>query len=135
MIHFTLEALLQVAERAIDAQVAVRDHGLLESAVARPRASVFGEDAYPDLQSKAAALLLSICTNQALVDGNMRLALAATIVMLGINGWTLTFTNDQAYDLIIDAAAGRTLEVSDVALRLREGSSPISVISLREQSH
>ncbi len=79
--------------------------------------------------------MLSICKNQALVDGNKRLALAATIVMLGINGWTLTFTNDQAYDLIIDAAAGKTLEVSDVALRLREGSSPISVISLREQSH
>ncbi len=135
MIYFTLEELLHVAERAIDAQVAVRDYGLLESAVARPRASVFGEDAYPDLQSKAAALLLSICKNQALVDGNKRLALAATIVMLGINGWTLTFTNDQAYDLIIDAAAGKTLEVSDVALRLREGSSPISVISLREQSH
>ena len=133
MVYFTLEELLQVAERAIDAQVAVRDYGLLESAVARPRASVFGEDAYPDLQAKAAALLLSICTNQALVDGNKRLALAATIVMLGINGWT--FTNDQAYDLIIDVAAGRTLEVSDVALRLREGSSPISVISLREQSH
>ncbi len=56
MIYFTLEELLHVAERAIDAQVAVRDYGLLESAVARPRASVFGEDAYPDLQSKAAAL-------------------------------------------------------------------------------
>jgi death-on-curing protein len=101
VIYLTLEEVLGVAVRVIGSDVALRDAGLLEAAVARPRASAFGADAYPDLHSKAAALLLSICQNHALIDGNKRLALAATIVMLGVNGWKLTMTNDEAYDLVI----------------------------------
>jgi death-on-curing protein len=84
---------------------------------------VFGEDAYPDLHSKSAALLLSICKNHALIDGNKRLALASAIVMLGVNGWKLTLSNDEAYDLIIAVATGELSEVSDVAERLRSGST------------
>lgn len=102
--------------------MALRDAGLLESAVARPRASAFGADAYPDLHSKAAALLLSICQNHALIDGNKRLALAATIVMLGVNGWKLTLTNDEAYDLVIGVTSGDLAEVAEVAELLRSGS-------------
>ena len=58
MIYLTLEEVLAIAARVIDGEVALRDAGLLESAVARPRTTVFGEDAYPDLHSKAAAMLL-----------------------------------------------------------------------------
>ena len=85
---------------------------------------MFGEDAYFDLHSKTASLLLSICKNHALVDGNKRLALASTIVMLGINGWTLTMSNDEAYDFIIAVASGEITEVTDVADRLRAVSQP-----------
>ena len=122
MIYLTLEELLKIASRVIDGEVAVRDLGLLESAAARPRTSVFGEDAYPDLHSKAAAMLLSICLNHALIDGNKRLALAATIVMLGINGWELTLSNDDAYELVIAVAEGQMREVDDVAKALMAGS-------------
>lgn len=123
MIYLTLDEVLAVAARVIDGEVLFRDVGLLEAAVARPRTSVFGEDAYPDFHSKSAALLLSICKNHALIDGNKRLALAAAIVMLGVNGWTLTLSNDEAYDLIIAVATGELSEVPDVAERLRSGST------------
>jgi death on curing protein len=72
----------------------VRDYGLLEAAVARPRATVFGKDAYPDLDSKAAALLHPVARNRALIDGNKRLALTAVIALFRFNvqavGWPLT---------------------------------------------
>jgi len=122
MIYLTLDELLVIAARVIDGEVALRDAGLLESAAARPQTTVFGADAYPDLHSKSAALLISICKNHALVDGNKRLALAATIVMLGVNGWVLTMTNDEAYDLVIAVASGDLNEVPEVADRLRAGS-------------
>ncbi len=123
MIYLTLEEILGVAARVIDGEVKLRDVGLLEAAVARPRASAFGADAYPDLHSKAAALLLSICQNHALIDGNKRLALAATIVMLGVNGWKLTLTNDEAYNLLIAVTSGDLAEVAEVAEKLRDGST------------
>ena len=86
--------LMHVANRTLGAPAPVRDHGLLESALARPQASVFGEDAYPTLEEKAAALLHSLARNRALIDGNKRLALAATFTFLGINVRRLTLTND-----------------------------------------
>ena len=123
MIYLTLEEILGVAARVIDGEVKLRDVGLLEAAVARPRASAFGADASPDLHSKTAALLLSICQNHALIDGNKRLALAGTIVMLGVNGWKLTLTNDEAYSLVIAVTSGDLAEVAEVAEQLRSGST------------
>jgi death-on-curing protein len=96
---------------------------LLESALARPQASAFGEDAYPQLHEKAAALLHSVARNHALTDGNKRLALGATIAFLGINGVRLTSSNDQAYDLVIDIAAGRHDDVAAIAAVLRSHST------------
>src|SRR5437870_12212889 len=106
MIYLTLEELLRVAERTLGA-VELRDLGLLEAAAARPRASAFGEEAYPTLHDKAAALLHSLARNHPLVDGNKRLALAATIAFYGLNGMRLTLTNDQAYNLVMEVAAGK----------------------------
>ncbi len=123
MIYLTIEDLLIVAERVIGGDVLLRDAGLLESAAARPQTTVFGEDAYPDLHSKAAALLLSICKNDALIDGNKRLALAATIVMLGVNGWKLSLTSAEAYDLVIAIASSELTDVADVAEQLRQGTT------------
>ena len=115
MIYLTLAELVYIAERAMGSKVLVRDAGLLESAAVRPQATVFGADAYPDLDSKAAALLHSLARNQALVDGNQRLALAAVIAFYGMNGRRLTLTNDAAYDLVIQVAAGQLDSVSDIA--------------------
>lgn len=123
MIFLTLEELLHVADRALRGGPAVRDYGLLESALARPQARVFGEDAYPTLHHKAAALLHSLARNHALVDGNERLSLATTLAFYGINGMRLTLTNDEAYDLIVDVASGRLDEVSMIASRLEASAS------------
>ncbi|WP_229117223.1 type II toxin-antitoxin system death-on-curing family toxin [Enemella dayhoffiae] len=83
MLHLTAEELIHIANRATDTTVGVRDAGLLESAAARPQTSVFGQDAYPDLVTKAPALTQSIVGNHALVDGNKRLGLGALIAFLG----------------------------------------------------
>ena len=124
MIYLDLDELLHVAQRAIAAEIAVRDMGLLESALARPQASAFGADAYPDLDHKAAALLHSIARNHALVDGNKRLALAATIAFYGMNGRRLTLTNDEAYDLVIEVVTGGLDDVAAIAARLSAATEP-----------
>ena len=124
MIYLTLPELLHVAERTLGPEVPVRDHGLLESALARPRATAFGVDAYDTLEEKAAALLHSLARNHALVDGNKRLALAATIAFLGLNGYRLTLTNDEAYTLVIEVASGQLDDVADIAHRIRAGIIP-----------
>ena len=126
MIYLTLPELLHIAERALGGEPQVRDYGLLESAAARPKAIAFGGDVYPDLDAKAAALLHSLARNHALVDGNKRLALAAVIAFYGVNGRRLTLTNDQAYDLVIDVAAGHLTSVDDIAARLRTATEPLS---------
>lgn len=126
MIGLDTDDLLYIAERTLGAPPEVRDLGMLESAAARPFASAFGEDAYPDLATKAAALLHSIAKNHALVDGNKRLALAATAAFLGINGLRLTWTNDEAYDFVIAVAAGDLREVADIAEGIRAATEPNS---------
>jgi len=119
VIYLTLPELLHVAERTLGARYAVRDYGLLEAALARPRATAFGKDAYPDLDAKAAALLHSVARNHALIDGNKRLALATVIAFHGLNGRRLTLTNDEAYDLVMSVAAGQLDEVDAIAAILR----------------
>ncbi len=100
----------------------VRDQGLLESALARPRASALGTDAYETLAEKAAALTHSLARNHGLIDGNKRLTLAALIAFLGMNGTRLTWSNDEAYEFIVDVASGRIDEVLDIADRISRGS-------------
>lgn len=124
MIYLTLAELVHVAERTLGGEVPVRDAGLLQSALARPQATGFGADAYATVEEKAAALLHSLARNHALVDGNKRLALAGTIAFLGINGRRLTLTNDQAYELVMDVAAGELDEITGIASRIRDGSRP-----------
>ncbi|GGL22105.1 type II toxin-antitoxin system death-on-curing family toxin [Nocardia jinanensis] len=110
MEYLTLVELMHLAERLGTPEV--RDYGLLESALARPRASVFGQDAYPDLWQKAAALMESIARNHAMVDGNKRLAWYGTWVFLHLNG------NPLAVDFDVDAAEEFVLAVAQGQLDL-----------------
>ncbi|MDO5683870.1 MAG: Fic family protein [Propionibacteriaceae bacterium] len=84
----------------------VRDLGLLESAGHRPRTTLWGVEAYPTLFLKAAALLDSVVSNRALVDGNKRLGWLATVVFLDLNGLWMEAPDDAAYDLVIAIASG-----------------------------
>ena len=118
VVHLDLEDLLGLV-RVLGAGP-VRDPGLLDAACARPRSTLFGDDTYPTLEHKAAALLHSLVRNHALVDGNERLGWLATAVFLDLNGQAPTLTDDDAFDLVMTAAAG-TPEVDDIAARLRGG--------------
>ena len=118
--YLDLEDLLDLASRLLGDPPPIRDVGLLGSAVARPQTTVFGEDAYPDLWSKAAALLVSIVKNHALIDGNKRLGWLATAVFLDLNGVAVVdATNDDIYELVMEVAAGHD-SVAEVANRLRQ---------------
>ena len=96
----------------------VRDLGLLDSSAARPRSSAFGENAYPSIDLKAAALMHSVAANHCLVDGNKRLAFLATVVFLDINGYDVDLTDDEAFALTMDVACGALRDVPEIARRL-----------------
>ena len=117
--YLDLADLLLIASDAVGGEVAVRDFGLLESALARPQTSVFGADAYPDVPTKAAALLHSLARNHALGDGNTRLAWLATYVFLDINDHRVTATNDEVVEFVLAVAAGELDDVATIAARLR----------------
>lgn len=87
-------------------QAGVKDHGLLESAVHRPRQSVFGEDAYPNLFEKAAALLESLVKNHCFHNGNKRTAYLVTKSFLILNGQHLRMERTYAVEFIVDIATG-----------------------------
>lgn len=96
----------------------VSDVGLLDSALARPRSSAFGEDAYPTATLKSAALLHSIVNNHALVDGNKRLGWLATVVFLDLNGLYPDLSDTDAFELVWEIAS-TSLDVHAIAVRLQ----------------
>ncbi|MDY6054526.1 type II toxin-antitoxin system death-on-curing family toxin [Micrococcus sp.] len=112
-VHLTLEDLLTLVD---DLRVGpVRDVGLLDSAAHRPATHLWGREAYPSLDEKAATLLESLVRNHALGDGNKRLGWLATVVFYSVNGVQLEAPDDDAYDLVVGTAAGeRTFqEIAD----------------------
>jgi death-on-curing protein len=120
--YLDLDDLLEIARAAIGEDVAVREYGLLASALARPRASVFGQDAYPDLHLKAAALLHSLARNNALIDGNKRLAWTACRTFLAINDHWIAASEDDRFNFVIEVATGAMSELDEIAEQLRTWS-------------
>ncbi|MGA7270919.1 MAG: type II toxin-antitoxin system death-on-curing family toxin [Acidimicrobiia bacterium] len=113
--YLTLEDLLGLVRRL--GVGPVRDLGLLDAGISRPQSSAFGEDAYPTVKLKAAALLHSIVTNHALVDGNKRLGWLATTVFLDVNGEPVSLDDDDAFQLVLEVTEG-TIGVEEIADRL-----------------
>lgn len=124
MIYLSSRELLHIAERTLGEDFTVRDAGLLDSAAARPQATVFGADAYPSLDTKAAALIHSLARNHALVDGNKRLTLSALISFLGLNGYRLTMSNDEAYEFIMTLSSDEIADVDAIAGTIRGSITP-----------
>lgn len=122
--YLDLDDLVNIARFVIGADVVIRDYGLLESAQARPRASVFGRDAYPTLHLKAAALMHSLARNHALVDGNKRLAWTACRTFLAINDLSIDAPEDDRFDFVIRVATGAEPALADIAAQLRDWSLP-----------
>ena len=117
--------VLTAGSIAFGGELKVRDYGLLDAAVARPQATVFGVAAYPEVWDKAAALLQSLARNHALVDGNKRTAWAAAWTFLHINGFELApdFDVDRAEELMNDVAT-QDFDLSEIATALRGFATP-----------
>lgn len=110
-VYHDVDDLLALAGVVLGGAPAVRDLGLLESAVARPQSSYLGAELYATVPLKAAALMHSLAKNHALIDGNKRLALSALLTFLWMNGRQLTMTNDEAFVFTKQVARG---ELDDV---------------------
>nr|WP_090339707.1 type II toxin-antitoxin system death-on-curing family toxin [Mycolicibacterium malmesburyense]CRL68200.1 death-on-curing family protein [Mycolicibacterium malmesburyense] len=117
--------VLVAGAAAVGIELKVADYGLLDAAVARPQATAFGVDAYPDLFTKAAALLQSLARNHALVDGNKRTAWAAAWTFLYLNGIELNpgFNVDDAESFMNAVATQGDLELGELAQRLQAFAS------------
>lgn len=113
--YLDLDDLLAAADAAVGSRADVRDVGLLQAAVARPQATAFGEEAYPTLDEKAAALLQSIVAGHPLVDGNKRLGWIAIRLFYRLNDADVRPTPDEAFDLVVSVASGDRRDVTEIA--------------------
>ncbi|GAB2492243.1 type II toxin-antitoxin system death-on-curing family toxin [Nocardiopsis aegyptia] len=120
-IFLTRQDLLALIQDLLPPSVTLRDPGQLHAAVLRPQTSAFGEDAYPGLWEKAAALMQSILIGHPLSDGNKRLAWLAAKVFLRYNRQCFPpVDTTSAYDLVIAVTTGELEDVPDIADRLRK---------------
>lgn len=117
--YLDLEDLVLLARRLFGDPPPIREIGLLGAAAARPQSSAFGRDAYPDLLTKASALLQSLVNNHPLVDGNKRLGWLAAAVFLELNGVNASgASNDGVYGFVIWVAMTNP-PLAEITLRLR----------------
>lgn len=113
MRYITLSELIYINGMLLDnlqimtGKQKVRDIALLDAAASRPATSAFGQDAYPTLREKVAALLHSIARNHPFSDGNKRTATVAAIFMLWVNGQRVAWEAEQALAVILDVAENR----------------------------
>jgi death on curing protein len=122
--YLSLDDLLTIATTATGSEPMVRDFGLLQAAADRPQTTVFGNDAYPSIHTKAAAMLQSIARNHALVDGNKRTAWLATYVFYDLNGYELDAPNDDDPVALMLDVVTEHLEVDEIAGRLTPWAKP-----------
>lgn len=102
----------------------VRDLGLMQSAVFQPQVTFEGQDLYPTLFLKAAALLTSLIRNHPFVDGNKRTAITSAALLLRQNGYSLSTTNDALETYVVGVIVNRT-SIEDIALWLETNSSQL----------
>lgn len=124
--HLTVAAVEAIHAAVLEAHgggAGLRDRGMLESAVAAPQATAFGEPLLTDLIEVAAAYLFYLCRNHPFVDGNKRVALGACLVFLRLNGVidqppVSVAAIDRWEKLVLDVAASR-LDREQTTVRLR----------------
>jgi len=121
MAGLTAEDLVYVARRSVGDEVRVRDPGLLTAALARMEAQVGGEEVYPTVIEKAAALLHSLATTAPLREGNRSFALAATLVFLAQHDQPLALSDAAAVAVVTAIVTGRLESVEEIAAALAHG--------------
>ncbi len=111
VVFLSVDDVLEIHRRVIEefgGDAGIRDRGLLESAVAMPRATFGGRELHPGPAEKAAAYHYHLCFNHPFVDGNKRVAVAAAELFLLVNGWELTAADEELEELTMGVAGGRT---------------------------
>jgi death on curing protein len=109
-VYLSIEQILKLHRDQLVAYgggTGLRDRGLLESAIARPAMTFGGDDLYPDMPSKAAALMHSLVLNHPFVDGNKRVGAHAAIVFTMANGCDFLATPDELIDMTLAVAEGK----------------------------
>lgn len=114
--------LPEAAAIAAEMGLHVRDLGLLSSALARPESAMFGTEAYPDVLSKAAALMSSLAQNHPFFDGNKRFSWVATLTFLELNDIVIDMPAADAFDFVLNVAQSK-LGVAEVASILRTAAA------------
>lgn len=123
--YLELDDLLAAADAAVGGRADVRDVGLLQAAAARPQATAFGEEAYPSLDTKAAALLQSIVAGHPLIDGNKRLGWIALRLFYRLNDADVRPAHDAAFELVVAVASGELRDVPQIAAILGRWRAPV----------
>jgi death-on-curing protein len=120
MRYVTLDEAIVVHEHMLSygGRAGLRDRGLLDSALHAPQATFAGEDLYPDVWHKAAALLLGLTNNHPFVDGNKRTAAFVTLLFLRKNGIKLKPRHKVVEELVVAIADGRVRSLEVVAEKL-----------------
>lgn len=121
--YLTPAEIYEIAEQALGRKPDVRDRHLLRAAAARPALVAFGEEAYPTLLDKAAALLHSLAAHHLFYDGNKRTATQVTIHFLAVNGLRHTWDDGEAYDFVLEVAQNQH-DVAAVAAWLAAHTTP-----------
>jgi death-on-curing protein len=126
-VYLTTTQILFIHARLIEetgGSHGLRDLGSLEAAVARPRATFDGEELYPDLFHKAAALLESLINNHPFIDGNKRTGITAAGLFLRQNSYRLTVSNIELETFTLSVATGQT-GVEEIAAWLQNHSRSV----------
>jgi death-on-curing protein len=124
--YLSVEQLLELHRmqlRTFGGSGGLRDRGALEAAAARPQMTFGGEDLYPDLVAKTAALMHSLVMNHAFVDGNKRVGAMAAELFVGANGYDLDASDDDLTELTLALASGE-IKLEALAIWIRQRSRP-----------
>jgi death-on-curing protein len=121
-LYLSLEQILDLHDKQVrkfEGSEGLRDRGALESAVARPAMTFGGEDLYPEIAEKAAALMHSLVMNHAFVDGNKRVGASAAELFLEVNGYRLSASDDELEQPTLTVARGE-LDAEALAIWFRQ---------------
>lgn len=116
MIRLSKEQVLLMHERLIEGtggSIGIRDEGMLDSALSNPFQSFAGEELYPSVQAKAARLCYGLVKKHPMVDGNKRIGAHVMLVFLMLNGYELSYTQQELSQTILDLASG-SLNADDI---------------------
>jgi death-on-curing protein len=124
-IHYLTPAeIYDIAQEALGRKPDVRDRHLLRSAAARPMIQAFGQEAYPELLDKVAALMHALAAHHLFFDGNKRTATKAAVIFLNRNGLQPTWDAQEVYDFVLEIAQDKH-DVPAVAQWLAAHTAPI----------